>query len=294
MANITIITPTYNRADMLRKCYKSLLNQNCQDFEWFIVDDGSTDETNLLVEQLIKEGKINIRYLNKNNGGKHTAVNLGIKQIDTELTLILDSDDYLTDDAVEQILFYHNKFGSNKKLCGFSFLKIFSDGNINGKYFPKDELVGSFIQVRINGGIPGDKCEVFYTRCLKEFPFPEFKGEKFIGESVSWIPMGMKYDMVHINKGIYVGDYLHGGLTKQGRKMRILCPKGGMAYAKVSMTKQCNFKRRLTSGILYSCYSFFANVNLFNIIKNNKYKVITIITLPIGYGFFKYWNFKYK
>ena len=147
---LTIITPTYNRRKKIEILWKSLLNQTNQNFEWLIVDDGSTDHTGDMIEQMRKESSIVIRYIYKENGGKHTALNAGISTIESELTFIVDSDDYLTNDAVDSIIKIHNKYHDHDELCGYSFLRAFPDGSINGKHFKSSEMIGSYIDIRIN------------------------------------------------------------------------------------------------------------------------------------------------
>ena len=113
------------------------------------------------------------------------------------------------------MLRYYGKFWDRNGLCGYSFLRVFPDGKINGKEFEPNEWVASYIEARINSDdTMADKAEVFYTHCLKEFPFPEYSGEKFLGEDIVWIRMARKYNMIHINEAIYVGDYQSDGLTK--------------------------------------------------------------------------------
>ena len=107
---VTILTPTFNRKDNLIKLYNSLLEQKNNNFEWVIVDDGSTDGTEMKVKEFIKENKIKIIYYMKENGGKHTALNFGISKIDTDLTFIVDSDDWLKDNAIDEILSIHSKY----------------------------------------------------------------------------------------------------------------------------------------------------------------------------------------
>ena len=68
MKTLTIFTPTYNRGDILGNAYKSLKKQTNQDFIWLIVDDGSTDKTEDIVEKWIEENTIEIRYIKKENG----------------------------------------------------------------------------------------------------------------------------------------------------------------------------------------------------------------------------------
>lgn len=105
----------------------------------------------------------------------------------------------MTDDAVESILKIHKKYRSQNNICGYAFLRAFPDGKVNGKKFDVDEKIGSYIDVRVNGDDTGaDKAEVFKTHCLKEFPFPEYPNEKFLGEDLVWVRMARKYEMVHM------------------------------------------------------------------------------------------------
>ena len=107
---ITILTPTYNREKTLKRAYESLLAQTNKDFEWIVVDDGSSDNTKSLIEGFINESKLDIRYIYKTNGGKHTALNVGTAEAKGELLLILDSDDYLSEDAIELSYAYWEKY----------------------------------------------------------------------------------------------------------------------------------------------------------------------------------------
>ena len=220
MCKLTILTPTYNRAVYLPKLYESLRAQTNRDFLWLVVDDGSEDETKELIASY-GDGTIRIRYIEQKNGGKHTALNRGIHEIETELTFIVDSDDYLPENAVETILRYHEKYKTTPNLCGYSFLRCHGDGRVNTAYFPAEELIGTYAGVRINGGIGGDKAEVFYTQLLKQYPFPTFPGEKFLPEDVVWMQISGPYEMVHINENVYFCDYLEGGLTNSGKRMKI-------------------------------------------------------------------------
>ena len=104
MKTLTVFTPTYNRAHLLRRLYESLVTQSCQDFEWLVIDDGSTDFTRQLVESFIAEGRIPVRYIYKENGGLYTGYNVAYANIATELCVCIDSDDFMPDDAVEIIV----------------------------------------------------------------------------------------------------------------------------------------------------------------------------------------------
>ena len=190
MSKITVFTPTYNRAYCLNKCYESMQRQTCFEFEWLIIDDGSTDNTKKLVDSwILKETKFPIRYIYKENGGMHTAYNTAYKHITSELCMNIDSDDYLTDTAIEDIL----KFWSNNKrsdIGGIYALDMYEDGNIVGKPFPDDlkEFKGwgykdiyyySDNKKKVHKNI-GDKKFIGITKIINKYPdIPVFEGEKY-------------------------------------------------------------------------------------------------------------------
>lgn len=277
---LTIITPTYNRDKNLKNLYKSLRSQTNTDFKWLIIDDGSTDDTEHVVQEFIADAQVNIQYMKRENGGKHRALNTGISLIDTELTYIVDSDDHLPDDAVEMILMYHDKYRNTPGLCGYSFLRCYEDGSVNTAYFKKDEEISSYRDVRINGNIGGDKAEVFYTEILKQFPFPEYDGEKFLPEDLVWMQMSGPYRMVHINRCIYIGEYLDGGLTKTGRAMKVHSPKGMMMRSEVYLndTGVC-LKVKVKMMMLYIIYGKFAGFSTKELYHNSPLKTLYMLLL---------------
>ena len=260
---LTIITTTYNRSKYLPRLYESLKRQSDHRFAWLLVDDGSQDDTAVLASQWQQEGDLDFRYLYKENGGKHTALNLGIAQIDTELTFIVDSDDWLPENAVERILYYHEKYRHQEGLCGYSFLRFYPDGTVNTARFPEEEKIGTYVDVRINGSIGGDKAEVFRTDILKQYPFPVFGQERFLPEDLVWVKMSGPYQMVHINECVYISEYLEEGLTKSGRRMKIKSPLGMMARSKVYLTDPAvNWKTEVKMMLLYLIYGRFAGCGI--------------------------------
>ncbi|SCY70321.1 glycosyltransferase family 2 protein [Butyrivibrio sp. INlla14] len=259
---LTIVTPTYNRAEKIKKLYMSLCAQTNKEFEWLIIDDGSTDETGEVVRGFLETAGFRIRYEYQENGGKHRALNKGIALIDSELTFIVDSDDWLTENAVETIFEFEAKYAEKKatdKLCGFSFLRAYSNGEVNTGKYHLDEVVDTFRQQRINNNLLGDKAEVYYTDVLKKYPFEEFDGEKFMPEDAVWLKMSGPYNMVHANRVIYYCDYLEGGLTKSGKRMKIHSPYGMMYRSAVYLNDtEVNIKTKIKMAILYDVYLCFA------------------------------------
>lgn len=288
---VTVLTPTFNRERVLRSLWDSLQKQTVKDFEWLVVDDGSTDGTKNLITQLQEKSDFPIRYIYKSNGGKHTALNVGIQTICSELTFIVDSDDCVTDDAVESILKIHKKYRSQNNICGYAFLRVFPDGKVNGKKFDVDEKIGSYIDVRVNGDDTGaDKAEVFKTHCLKEFPFPEYPNEKFLGEDLVWLRMARKYEMVHINKAIYVGNYLEDGLTNNRRKHNIASPVGCMHRAEEFMESDLKTRYRIKGGLQYIVYGRFAGVKVVDLIRKSRHKILATVCIPGGLLLYTRWN----
>ena len=288
---VTVLTPTFNRGGRLQSLWDSLQKQTVKDFEWLVVDDGSTDGTKNLITKLQEKSDFPIRYIYKSNGGKHTALNVGIQTIRSELTFIVDSDDCVTDDAVESILKIHKKYRSQNNICGYAFLRAFPDGKVNGKKFDVNEKIGSYIDVRVNGNDTGaDKAEVFKTHCLKEFPFPEYPNEKFLGEDLVWVRMARKYEMVHINKAIYVGNYLEDGLTNNRRKHNIASPVGCMHRAEEFMESDLKTRYRIKGGLQYIVYGRFAGVKICDLIRKSRHKVLATVCTPGGLFLHSRWS----
>lgn len=289
MAILTIITPAYNRAYRLPVLFRSLCEQSCKDFEWLIVDDGSTDNTREIVSSFSVE--FPIRYIYKKNGGKHTALNIGINTITTELTVIVDSDDYLLPDAVEKIVHYYQKYKEMRSVGALCFLRCYQNGTfIVG--MDREEFVDSYIDYRIKGNRAGDMAEVFRTNVLRETPFPEFPGERFLSEDVVWIEIGKKYQFAFINQPIYVCEYLSDGLTQNDKPVKFASPLGSMLRGKQLMSRECGLKINIKGAIIYNCYEDGVQTLLPDILKMELLsdKLLVFLTkIPAKY-FRKKWS----
>ena len=284
---ISIITPTFNRAKNLPTLFVSLQNQTIKNFEWLIIDDGSQDQTSEVVKSFYSDDFV-IRYLKKENGGKHTALNLAFSVIKSELTFIVDSDDILTMDATEEIEKDWHKY-KNKNLCGISYLRGYSDVKVIGDLFPKDYSIDNFISLRFNKHVDGDKAEVWVSKYLKAHSYPVFEGEKFLGESYLWITLAKERDMLFRNKIIYITEYLEGGLSRSGRALRIKCPKGGMFTSLMMMSREFKLDQRIKGAILYSCYASFAGLPFRKSIKS-PYSMMKLFCYPFGIFLYYRWR----
>ncbi len=212
MIKYTIFTATYNRALLLSKLYNSLLNQTYKNFEWIIVDDGSTDGTKNTINKFIKDKKINIKYYFQENAGKHRAINKGIDLAVGKYFFIVDSDDYLPNDSLEIYEKYILKIDDDE-YAGLVGLKAYNLNKIIGKTFNGKEL-DILNYERKKYGIFGDKAEIYKTEILKKFKFPEYKNEKFLNEAIVWNEIALNgYKLKFINEITYYCDYLEEGLT---------------------------------------------------------------------------------
>jgi len=235
--------------------------QSDRDFEWIVVDDGSVDDTEALVKSWVDDNIIKIRYFFKENGGMHTAMNLGISKAEGLFVLKADSDDMLLENAVERVRFHYEgelwKRGKNRELCGICFLNSTSDGNVKGDEFALDASVSDFISVRVNGGIKGDKSEVVLTDKWREAPYLEFPGEKRFPTDGVWIKLALKYDMLFVNESIYVRDYFADGISRsKGKAER--SPLGTAYVANMKLTKQFIWRVRRENAAIYVRFSLLA------------------------------------
>ena len=277
---ITVLTPSYNRGYILKNAYNSLVSQTDNDFEWIIVDDGSTDDTKNVVDSFLLEKKIKLSYYKKSNGGKHTAINYGVKKANGDFILILDSDDYLTKDAVKTIKHYIKKYSNRKKIACLSFLRIYEDGSTIGKEYSESEIISNYIDFKHNRGFTGDMAEVYKTEVLKKYPFPVFDEEKFLSEAIVWNKIALDYDTVFINKGIYVCEYLDDGLSKNILINRIKSPIGAYENAKMFMHPKFKLLIRLKNSIIYT--GFYKLSFKKKILKDTPYKFLIILMYPAG------------
>lgn len=256
---ITVFTPTYNRAYILPKLFESLKEQSSNNFEWIIVDDGSTDKTEFVVKKWIAEWHgFCIRYYKQENGGKHRAINKGVREARGTLFFIVDSDDYLTYDAIETLENWEKSvYKSGDKYCGVAGeCACIKDGKIMGSS-NKKEYVDATTLERKKYNILGDKAEAFYTKLLKKYPFPEIEGEKFITESVVWNRLAHDGYLVRwYNKPIYMCEYRPDGLTMQKEKIFAANPKG---YA-ISVRERCEYCNASLKEKALEAYYFYENV----------------------------------
>ncbi|MCR5421750.1 MAG: glycosyltransferase family 2 protein [Lachnospiraceae bacterium] len=228
---LTIFTPAYNRAELLKRAYDSLKKQTCGDFCWLIVDDGSSDDTGKVVREFIDEGILRIEYHYQENGGKMRAHNRGVEYCKTDWFLCLDSDDHLTKTAVEEIskqikAIEDNKFGNSEDIAGIIGHKGKSDTELlSGTEFPvclrehnkpvRTTLYGLYLK-----GFKGETTLVFKTKVLREYPFPQINGEKYVPEDYIYDKIDQKYEYILLDRILTVCELVASGYTDSVRMLK--------------------------------------------------------------------------
>lgn len=222
----TIFTPTYNRAHLLPRLFGSLMQLDFHDFEWLIADDGSADETKSVVCEFASTAHFSIRYFWQENQGKHAAINLGVKEARGEFFYIVDSDDWLPAASLNTASKYLERL-PRTTVVGIAAKRSFADAENN---FPFQELMSTPIEMKYKFGNRFDLAEIYKTEILQKYPFPVFRGEKFMTESLIWFRIAKKYQLLYVNEVIYHCEYQSGGLTDNYRKLMENNPKGTLLY----------------------------------------------------------------
>lgn len=291
MKTLTVFTPTYNRAYTLHLCYESLLRQKSSDFEWLIIDDGSTDNTQELVKTWIYENKIPIRYHYQENQGMHGAHNTAYKLIETELNVCCDSDDFLTDDAVELIIEKWKTDGS-KKYAGLVGLDVtFNDVLLGKGKFPNN-WHSSTLEGYRSKGYNWDHKLVYRTDIMKNLPeYPLFKGEKFVPLHYKYLLCDINYELLILNKPLCKVEYMQDGSSKNMIRQYFRNPCGFAFTRKIAMQYHPSIKRRFIEAIHYISSSIIIGNK--NFLTESPKKQLTIIAIPFGIILYCYLKYKF-
>ena len=287
---LTIFTPTYNRAHTLSRTYKSLLEQECKNFIWLIVDDGSTDNTaDLIHEWQGLDNGFEIQYIYKKNGGMHTAHNVAYNNIDTELNMCIDSDDCIAKGAVEKI---YRKWNIVKQ-CGYAGvigLDADFDGKIIGTGFPEGMKDTTLMGYYASGGL-GDKKLVYRTEIIRQYPpYPTFQGEKYVALAYKYRLIDQDYKLAVLDEVLCNVEYQTDGSSATMWKQYLKNPRGFAFWRKVCMKYPMSKKRLWVDCIHYVSESIISGDNYF--IKNSPKKWTTILAIPFGIALSVYTKYK--
>ncbi len=279
---LTIFTPTFNRAYCLPRAYDSLRRQTCQEFEWLVIDDGSTDNTAELVRQWQREGRVTIRYIWQENQGMHGAHNTAFRNIDTELCMCLDSDDMLTDDCVEFVLKYWEAHAAlQEQVAGCIARDGYIYGGSVGSPFPEGLEVAHKNWLFEKQGVWGDIKYVFRTKVAQAAPeYPIFPGEKYVSMAYKNQFIDAQYPWLLINRVVYLVEYLADGASNNMYRLYRDNPKGWDEARKSAMLHSLTKQRQFVECIHYVSNSIF--LHKWNFIADSPLKLYTVLAIPFG------------
>ena len=293
MALLTVFTPTYNRAYTLIRTYKSLCQQDCKDFIWLIVDDGSSDDTRKLVDKWKSESNgFEIRYIYKENGGMHTAHNVAYENMDTELNVCIDSDDCMALGAVGKIKAEWERI-REKDYAGIIGLDAdLNTGKIIGKGFP-EKMTETTLSGYYSAGGTGDKKLIYRTDLMKKYPpYPVFEGEKYVALAYKYLLCDQEYKLSVLNEVLCNVEYQPDGSTNTMWKQYIKNPKGFAFWRKVCMQYPTSKKRLCIDCMHYVSESVLSGD--YKKKKSSPNKIMTSLMLPFGLVLSGYTKYKAK
>lgn len=293
MVSLTVFTPAYNRADLLQRCFESMKRQTNKNFIWLIIDDGSTDNTREVVELWQQEPlDFSLRYIYKENGGLHTAYNEAIANIDTELCVCIDSDDFMPDDAVEKILSFWGENGSTE-VAGIVGLDYDLEGNCLGDPLPDQKCV-NLIDLLV-GKYPihnGDRTNVIRTELYKKYaPMPVFPGEKNFNPHYMHLQISQEYDFLVLNENLRFVEYQPGGMSQNTLRQYRNSPRSFAQTRRLYLSfPNTGWKFRLRHSIHYVSSSILSRNKYF--LKESLARGLTLAALLPGLALTAYILFK--
>lgn len=280
---LTVFTPTFNRRELLTRCYESMCRQTNKDFVWMIVDDGSTDDTKKFADEWKKNSDLEIRYIYKDNGGLHTAYNVAIENIDTELCVCIDSDDFMPDNAVELILNFWDKYGSDE-YAGIVGLDFNLDGKVIGDPLPNQKTV-NLIDLFIGKYdiVNGDRTNVIRTELYKTVaPMKVFPNEKNFNPHYMHLQISDNYDFLVLNENLRFVDYQSDGMTNSMLKQYKSSPNSFAEIRKLYLSfsgTSLKFKIKHSIHLVSSCILAHKLSFAFD---ESPYPIISALVLPLG------------
>lgn len=285
---VTVFTPTFNRSKTLSRLYESLVNQKNKEFEWLIIDDGSTDDTKKIVNQFKKENKVLINYYYQDNHGKSFAFNEAVKKATYNLFYCVDSDDFIGENTIQEINDINKKIIKDENIVGImGFKKNIRLLNNSRKYIKEEKLMVSELYRKHHFN---DEIALAYkTELLINHLFPIIKGEKFVPEGFLHDQMDVLGKCYFLKKNIYYYEYLNDGYTNNSIKLLSENINGYILYSRNRLENSPLWQNKVRGAIQYNISNLVANNGL-SYMKNKYFLLLFITFIP---SFF-YYLLKYR
>lgn len=276
LPGITVFTPAYNRAHLLGRLYESLKTQSCPQLEWLVVDDGSTDNTKQQMEAFAEEGIVDIRYLYKDNGGKHTAMNMGIREASREYFLCIDSDDSLMPGALAQLL----EVTKSQPAGIIAYKQDMATGKRIGDSFPEELNEATLIDLINIYHCNGDRTLIYRTELLQAYPIPEPPGQHFFPETWLYDRVDSQSTCLLLPQDICLCEYQTGGYSDTFRQLMLRNSLSMKWFFADRLDLAFPFKVRFDAAYRYIAFSIFAKNPLGRCHK--KHWPLLLAALPMG------------
>ena len=283
---VSVLTPTYNRGHLLKRVYDSLLKQTFQDFEWLIIDDGSTDDTKAISENIIADNLLNVRYYFRENGGRHRAINYAVEKARGLFVAELHSDDQFVPTALERFVRRWEEMPKELKynMAGIVALCAEENGSIIGGPLTDDYIDSNAIEIRTKHKRVGDFISMHRTDMRREFLFPEIPGENYIPPALLWNRIAHKYMFRYINEVLGVKQYLKDGITSRMRGVLIKAPKGLQLWyeERIMSGHSVSMSSKIKNHINYVRFSLHAGESIRKAYKRIPAEKRVLIAMPVG------------
>jgi glycosyltransferase involved in cell wall biosynthesis len=284
----TVFTPTFNRSELIARTYESLCKQTFLDFEWLIIDDGSTDDTSLRVQAWQRSSPFAIRYLHQRNSGKHRAHNVAVGQAAGELFAVLDSDDMLMPQAIERLLFHWNSIpeSARQSFSGVTCLCNDQNGKPVGRAFPEPMLDCRHYELETVFGVTGEKWGCHLTSVLRRFEFPDIPGETYCPEGVVWNRVARSYLVRHVNEPLRIYHRHRGSLTFHPVGTLMKSPRYARLFYRECLDLEAPSAWHFKRAVNYVRYSLHAGVLPWKAVADSAAPVRTALMAPAGVGYY--------
>ncbi len=284
----SVFTPTYNRADTLHRGYESLRHQPFKDFEWLIVDDGSTDCTPELVQEWRQVAGFPIQYIYKENGGRHSAINRGVEAARGRFFLFLDSDDAYTPNALARYKYHWDTIPEDQQEQFSAVTALAQDpqGRLVGSRFPFDPTDSDSLEIRYKYKVSGEKRGFQRTDVLRQFPLPRFGEEKTGIDSLLWNQIARKYKTRYVNEILAIYYPTPNNMGANRFLARALNPHTSRNYYRELVGSGYPFSPAalLREYANYVRYSIHAGAGLRQQLEQAPSPVYCLMAWPLGYA----------
>ena len=281
---ITVLTPTFNRAHTLPDVYESLRAQTLRDFEWLVVDDGSTDGTEALVAAWTPGAPFASRYVRQENAGKAAAVNRGFELARGQFLAVLDSDDQLVPEALATLREIWESIPPERReeFSGVTVHCRTPDGRLVGSPFPEGKLDAHPHELLGLHGVRGEKWGAHRTELLRRERYPIFPGERFVPEGLVWNRLSRRFKTRHRNVALRIYRPTSGGLAHHLDLLRMRCPNGAVLYYAELAALDLPLHRRLGALVNYVRYALHAGRPVRQLVAQGPWPLLVAVVLPAG------------